>query len=143
MFEDVAAGEMAVEIEMVVDRGVDSSEFLQGFDVPEIRHRTLSSPKRLVRVFGPVIEPPFTCLALHDPNHLHRSAVGAKPVCQDGSWPTVAFHRTLDKIQRSAAIPAFCGKNLKHFAFMINRPPQIVRLAVDPNEHLVQVPAPL
>jgi hypothetical protein len=25
---------------------------------------------------------------------------------------------------------------------MINRAPQVMRLAVDPNEHLVQVPAP-
>jgi hypothetical protein len=34
-FEDTTAGEMAIETELVVDRGVDSSELLQAFDVPE------------------------------------------------------------------------------------------------------------
>ncbi len=35
------------------------------------------------------------------------------------------------------------GKNLKYLAFVINRTPQIVRLAIDPDEHLVEVPSPL
>ncbi len=32
---------------------------------------------------------------------------------------------------------------VKHLAFVINGPPQVVRLAVDPDEHLVEVPPPL
>ncbi len=34
-------------------------------------------------------------------------------------------------------------ENLEHLAFMINRAPKIVRLAIDPDEYLVEVPAPL
>ncbi len=37
----------------------------------------------------------------------------------------------------------FARKNLKHLAFMIYRTPQVVRLAIDPDEHLVEVPTPL
>jgi len=33
-------------------------------------------------------------------------------------------------------------ENLEHLAFVITRTPQIVRLAIDPDEHLVEVPAP-
>ena len=48
LLEDVAAIEVAFVIEMIVDRGVDGGEFLQGLDVPELCHRPLSSSKRLV-----------------------------------------------------------------------------------------------
>ena len=61
LFEDGAAGEVAIETEMVVDRGVNGGEFLQGPDVPEFRHGTLSSSNgwcefsaRLLR-----LRPPF------------------------------------------------------------------------------------
>ncbi len=46
--ENIAAVEVAVLVEVVVDRGMGGGELLQGLDVPEFRHRTLSSSKRLV-----------------------------------------------------------------------------------------------
>jgi hypothetical protein len=48
LLENFAAVEVTAVVEMVVDRGVDGGEFLQGLDVPEFRHRSLSSSKRLV-----------------------------------------------------------------------------------------------
>ena len=48
LLEDFAAVEMAVVVEMVMDRGVGGSEFLQRFDVPKLGHRSLSSSERLV-----------------------------------------------------------------------------------------------
>jgi hypothetical protein len=55
----------------------------------------------------------------------------------------VTLHRALQEFQRSPAIPALRRKDLKHLAFVINGTPQIMRLSIDPDEHLVQVPAPL
>ena len=37
----------------------------------------------------------------------------------------------------------FRDENLKYLAFVINRTPQGVRLAIDPDENLVEVPSPL
>jgi hypothetical protein len=34
-------------------------------------------------------------------------------------------------------------EDLKHLAFVIYRTPEIMRLSINPDEHLVQVPAPL
>ncbi len=48
LLEDISAVEVAVLIEVVVYRGVNGSKFLQGLDVPEFRHRALSSSKGLV-----------------------------------------------------------------------------------------------
>ena len=46
LLEDVAAVEVTVVVKVIVDRGVRGGKFLQGFDVPELRHSTLSSPER-------------------------------------------------------------------------------------------------
>ncbi len=48
LLEDVAAIEVTVLIEMIMDRGVDGGKLLQSFYVPELRHRTLSSSERLM-----------------------------------------------------------------------------------------------
>ena len=55
----------------------------------------------------------------------------------------VTLHRTLQEFQRSPAIPPLRREDLKHLAFVIYRTPEILRLSIDPDEHLVQVPAPL
>src|SRR5919106_3490799 len=72
----------------------------------------------------------------------HCCRVGAQTVGHNGLRPAVALHRALQERQGCLAIPAFRGKHLQHLAFVINSPPEIVRLAIDPNEHLVQVPTP-
>ena len=48
LLEDVASAEVAIVVEVVVDRGVRGGKFLQSLDVPELRHSTLSSPERLM-----------------------------------------------------------------------------------------------
>src|SRR5680860_1609060 len=48
LLEDVAAAEAAIVVEVIVDRGVDGGEFLQGLDVPEFRHCPFPSSERLV-----------------------------------------------------------------------------------------------
>ena len=47
-FEGFAAVQVTVEVEMIVDRGIDGGKFLQGLYVPEIRHRTLPSSEWLM-----------------------------------------------------------------------------------------------
>ncbi len=59
-------------VEVVVDRGVNGGELLQGLDVPEFRHRPLSSSERLMRVFGPVVEPATAHLNGSITDHFHR-----------------------------------------------------------------------
>lgn len=48
LFEDVAAIEVTVLIEMIFDRGVVRGEFPQSHFVPEPRYRSFSSPERLM-----------------------------------------------------------------------------------------------
>ena len=48
LLESFAVVEMTFEIKMIVDRGMNGREFLQGFHVPEFRHRSFPSSERLV-----------------------------------------------------------------------------------------------
>tara|TARA_R110000787_G_scaffold63780_1_gene144550 strand:- start:66 stop:272 length:207 start_codon:yes stop_codon:yes gene_type:complete len=48
LLEVVMGCELSVEVEVVVNCGMRRGEFLQGFHVPKLRHRALSSPERLV-----------------------------------------------------------------------------------------------
>jgi hypothetical protein len=48
LFENFAAVEMTVEVEVVVDRSMNGSEFLQGLHVPEFGHCAFPSSERLV-----------------------------------------------------------------------------------------------
>ncbi len=75
LLENVAAVEMALVVEVVVGRGMDGGGFLHGLYVPEFDHRPFSSSDRLVRVFGPVVEPSSGLLANLVANHLQRRPV--------------------------------------------------------------------
>ncbi len=61
----------------------------------------------------------------------------------DRSRSAVTLPCALQDLQRGPAIPALGRENLKHLAFVIHRVPQVVRLAVDPDEHFIQMPSPL
>ncbi len=75
LLENIAAVEVAVVVEMIVDRGMGGGEFLQGLYVPELCHRTLSSPEWLVRILGPIVEPAPTFLIGGIADDVHRRAV--------------------------------------------------------------------
>ncbi len=62
LLEDVAAVEVMVEVEMVVDRGVNGGEFLQGLYISELPHRSFSSSEWLVGILGSIVEPPTALL---------------------------------------------------------------------------------
>ena len=96
-----------------------------------------------MRIFSPIINPTFDLLTLGIPNDFHRCAVGPKPICHEKNWTAVPFHRFAEEPKYSLYIPPFRGKNFKYLAFVIERTPKVIRLAVDANEHLVQVPAPV
>ena len=80
LFEDIAAVEVTVLVEVIVDRSMGGGEFLEGLYVSELRHRAFSSSERLVGILGPIVEPLPAYLTIHDSNDFHRGTVRAKAV---------------------------------------------------------------
>ena len=122
---------------------MDSGEFLQGLDVPEPRHRPFPPSKRLMRVLRSVVQPAPAFLPSRISERPHRSRIRSKPVGNARPRPAIAFHRALQKLQRCPAVPPLRDKNLKHFTFVVDSAPQIMSLAVDADEYLIKVPAPV
>ena len=83
MFENISSVEVAVVVEMIVDRGMDGGELLQGLYVSELRHRSFSSPERLVGILGSIVEPPTALLIGRITDYLHCRSVRPKPVGYD------------------------------------------------------------
>ncbi len=54
LLEGIAAVEVAVLVEVVVDRGMGGGEFLQGPHIFEFRHRSFSPSERLVGILGSI-----------------------------------------------------------------------------------------
>ena len=73
---------------------------------------------------------------------LHRRAVGPKSVRHDRLWMAVSFHRFTQKLQRSLAIALLRNVRFQNLALVVNRSPEKMGFAVDPDENLVEVPVP-
>ena len=56
-FVGFSVGEVAFGIEMVVNRSVHGSEFLQRLHLPKSQHRSLSSSERQVRILRSIVQP--------------------------------------------------------------------------------------
>jgi len=52
----------------------------------------------------------------------------------------MGFHRFPEEFHSCLAITALCDKAFQDFLFSIDIPPEVVRLAVDPLEYLIQMP---
>jgi hypothetical protein len=75
LFESLAAVQVALVIEIVVERGMDGDKFLEGAGVPELSHRFLPSSRWLVIVFSAIVKPPAAFLADSVANTPHRCTV--------------------------------------------------------------------
>ena len=80
LLEGIAAVEVAVLVEVIVDRGMGGGKFLQGLYISEIRHRSFSSSERLVGILGSIVEPPTALLIASIADYLHRRSVRPKPI---------------------------------------------------------------
>jgi hypothetical protein len=72
---------------------MDGAEFLQRLHPSKPQHRPLSSSKRLMRVFAPVIGPAAYLLTIRDTDFLHRRSVGPKTVSGDCLGAAMPFHQ--------------------------------------------------
>jgi hypothetical protein len=75
LLENVSAVEVAVVVEVIVDRGMGGGKFLQGLYVPELRHRAFSSSEWLMRILGSIVAPPTAFLISGIADYLHCRSI--------------------------------------------------------------------
>jgi hypothetical protein len=90
-----------------------------------------------------VLDVALHCKIIPTAHCLQRSAVTAKQVRHQRFGPTVPFHQFLEEFQRGLAVACIGHKPLQYFAFVIDSAPQVMCLALDLDENLVQLPSPV
>ena len=79
----------------------------------------------------------------HVANLLHGRTIRTEFVCDDDFRIAVSFHCFPEEFQGCCLVPLLGRIGFQNLAFVIDRPPQVVRLAADLHKDLVQMPAPL
>src|SRR5680860_1102586 len=93
LLEDIAAVEVTVLVEVIVNRSMGGGKLLEGFHVPELRHSSFSSLERLVGILSPIVQPPTARLIGSIADYFHRRSVRPKPVGYNRSRSAVTLHR--------------------------------------------------
>src|SRR5208337_2276422 len=122
---------MALLIEMVVDLGVNRTEFLQRLHTSKALHGPFSSSKWLMRILGAIVEPAADLLAIGVADLSHRRRVSAKPVGHDLPRSAVFLHDPLEKLHRRRLVSLRSDDRFQDLAFMIVSAPEIAELSVD------------
>ncbi len=129
-------------IEVVVDGGVDGGELLKTSHEPEPLHGPFSSSKRKMRVLNPVVEPPARRLFFGGAKLSKSGSIGGEAIGDDLFRLSMALHEFPEEFQRGPLVSSFCDHRLQDFSFVVHGPPEVVPLAVDLHEELVDVPFP-
>jgi hypothetical protein len=72
--------EMALKGEVIVDVGMDAGEFLESFHPPKPEHRSFSSAKAEMAIFGAVVQPPANFPPVEIAQVAHRCRIGSEAV---------------------------------------------------------------
>jgi len=139
----LSINEVAFGVEVIVQAGVNGSEFLQRLHLPEPQHRPLPSSERKVGILSPVVQPAANLLLRPIADVIHSRPVGAQPIGDDRLRRTVTLQRLLHKPQRRWLVARFSHVAFENFALVIDRTPQVMRLAVDLHVDLIEIPFPM
>lgn len=89
-----------------------------------------------------IIGPASSLLSVPDTEIVEGGTIGPQSVGHDFFGANKPLDRFLQEVQCRFLVPGLGHEALKHLAFMVDGAPQVVPLAIDLHEHLLQVPAP-
>ena len=130
-FVSLTIDEVSFLVEMVVQRGVDRSEFLQRLHPSKPQHRPFSSSEWQVRVFCSIILPSPHLAAIEIAQCAHCCRIGSKPVGDDRCGPTMPLQSLLQKRQCCRFISLFGDIGLQNLALVVHSAPQVMTLAIN------------
>ena len=141
VLEILSADEGAFLIEVVVNRAMQCSELLQTSHSPKPKHRPFSSSKWLVRILGPVVQPPADLPFVYGIQGFQCCAIKSQPIRHDRVNQSVSMQRFPQEFQSDLLVTAFRDEAFEHFALLIDSAPEVVFHAIDFYEDLVEVAA--
>jgi glycine/D-amino acid oxidase-like deaminating enzyme len=89
----VSIVDVAFEIKVIVDGGMDGGELLLTSHSAESEHRPLTPAKRQVTVLSPVGEPPPDILTIFVSDDFHGSTIRLQAIGHYDLWIAISVHR--------------------------------------------------
>src|SRR5690606_1375956 len=100
------------------------------------------SPERQMGILRPVVGPTTNLAIVATARVLEGGPVGSEPVSDQPVGTAVPLHGFPDEFQRCPAIARPGHEAFQHLALVVDGAPEIVLLAVDLHEYLVEMPPP-
>src|SRR5690348_11968484 len=119
---------MALLIELVVHLGMNGAELLQRLQTSKALHRPFASPKRLMRILSPIVEPTADFVPLGSNTDLaHRRRICPKPIGDAATRSPVFLHDPLEKLQRRGFVSLRGSHRFQDLALMVDGAPDLRR----------------
>ena len=133
---------MALEVEGVVDGGVDAEKPLRGTGRFEALHFPLPPSHDLVRVLGAIVHPRPLLVTAGQAKGLERGGIGAQLVGdRQLGRKAPLLEQFAHQPHGRPFIPARLDQQIEDFALLIDGTPEVHAPAGDPHDHLVEVPS--
>src|SRR4051794_15682701 len=133
---------MALQVEGVMDGGVETEKSLRGAGRLESLHLALSSSHSLMRVFGAVVHAPPLLVPATQAKSPECCAVGGQLIGdRQLRRETLLLQQLAHQPLGRPFVPARLDQDVEDLALLIDSPPQIHAPAGDPYDHLIQMPA--
>jgi len=133
---------MALEVEGIVDGGMNAQKALRRCGRFEALHLSLASAHHLMRILCPIVFSPALLMVAGKSEMPEGSAVGAQLVGRHPRRREALFAEQLaHQLDGRSPVSTTLDHDLEDLALVVDRTPQIHVLARDPDDHFVEVPA--
>lgn len=132
---------MALDVELVVNGGVDREELLRGPRRSELGPLSSSLASRLMRNFGSIVGVTAAHMPIGQAEIAKRRSVGSEPIGDEGFRWGSSLQEPPHEFQRRFPVALRLDEDIQYFSLVVDCAPEIVDPIADPNEKLVEMPA--
>src|SRR6202048_396575 len=133
---------MALEVEGIVDGGMNAQKALRRGRRFEALHLALAPAHHLMRILRPIVFSQALLMVAGKSEMPKGSAVGAQLVGRHPRRREALFAQQLaHQLDGRRPVSTTLDQDLEDLAFVVDGTPQIHALARDPNDHFVEMPA--
>jgi hypothetical protein len=132
------AQQVASHSEKILNDTMERQEPLRLAGRFEPSYITFSLPSSLMRNFSAIVG--VTLRVVHDfaQDRSNRRRIAPQLVCDDPKWrPSLTPQKPSEESFCGPLIASRLNQDVNHLAILVHRPPEIVLLTIDPNEHFI------
>jgi hypothetical protein len=132
------AQQVASHSEKILNDTMERQEPLRLAGRFEPYYITFSLPSSLMRNFSAIVGVTLRVVRDFAQDRSNRRRVAPQLVCDDSKWlPSLTPQKPSEESFGGPLIAPRLNQDVNHRAILVHRPPEIVLLTIDPNEHFI------